>query len=64
MVLLSAMFADTAPVWLREVPVIERLRQIWVQNYIYVGDKLCWRTIDEYGLPASNHFIIELSVEA
>ena len=56
-VLLSAMFADTAPVWLQEVPVVERLRQIWVQNYIYVGDKLCWRTVDEHGLPASNHFI-------
>ncbi|HEX6736743.1 MAG TPA: IS1182 family transposase [Vicinamibacteria bacterium] len=31
--LLQAVSAPTAPAWLREVPAVEALRQIWVQQY-------------------------------
>ncbi len=31
--LLAALHAPTAPTWLREVPAVETLRQVWVQQY-------------------------------
>ena len=31
--LLSALFGSGAPTWLREVPAVEILRRVWVQNY-------------------------------
>lgn len=31
--LLTAIFASDAPGWLREIPAVELLRQVWVQNY-------------------------------
>ena len=33
--LLSAIFAPTAPAFLREIPAVEVLRRVWVQNYRY-----------------------------
>ncbi|HEY9661800.1 MAG TPA: transposase, partial [Allocoleopsis sp.] len=45
--LLSAIFAITGPVWLRQVPAIETLRRVWVQQYYYCEDRLRWRTKDE-----------------
>jgi transposase len=43
--LLEAVYAPVAPAWLRDVPAIEALRQIWVQQY-YAPDEagaLRWR---------------------
>src|ERR671912_2843082 len=31
--LLAAITAPVAPAWLREIPAIELLRQVWVQNF-------------------------------
>jgi transposase len=31
--LLSAVYADTAPAWLREIPAVQTLRRVWVQNF-------------------------------
>jgi len=31
--LLAAVYAPTAPAWLRAIPAVETLRQIWVQHY-------------------------------
>ena len=31
--LLAAVYAPTAPIWLREVPAVAILRQVWVQQY-------------------------------
>jgi transposase len=31
--LLAAIYAPTAPVWLREIPAVQVLRQVWLQNY-------------------------------
>jgi transposase len=33
--LLAAVFAPSAPVWLRELPAVERLRVIWVQQFYH-----------------------------
>ena len=43
---LSAVFAPAAPAWLREVPAVEILRQVWVQNYQWAEGKLAWRAAD------------------
>jgi transposase len=49
--LLSAVYASDAPPWLREVPAVETLRRVWVQQY-YLRDGLVvhWRTGKE-GIP-------------
>ncbi|MDQ3802298.1 MAG: IS1182 family transposase [Acidobacteriota bacterium] len=48
--LLSALYAADAPPWLREVPAVEALRRVWVQQY-YPRDGLAhWRTEKE-GIP-------------
>ena len=64
-VLLGMIYASDAPEWLRDVPAVERLRQVWVQNFVptehtgsggagrYIGR---WRT-EEDGLPPSLLFI-------
>ena len=36
--LLAAVYAATAPTWLREVPAVETLRQVWVQQYSAPGE--------------------------
>ncbi|HEY0418955.1 MAG TPA: IS1182 family transposase [Acetobacteraceae bacterium] len=33
--LLAAVFAPTTPVWLRELPAVERLRVIWIQQFYH-----------------------------
>lgn len=33
-----------APSWLREIPAIETLRQVWVQNFSIDDQKVSWRT--------------------
>src|SRR5215469_7594240 len=42
--LLSAVFEPEAPCWLREVPAVEILRRVWVQNYQWSEGKLSWRS--------------------
>jgi transposase len=43
---LSAVYAASAPAWLREVPAVGILRQVWVQNYQRTEGKLAWRAAD------------------
>lgn len=45
--LLQAVYGATAPLWLREVPAVETLRQVWLQQYYIEGDRLRWRTAKE-----------------
>jgi transposase len=54
--LLTAVYDPLAPIWLRELPAIQALRQIWVQNYFYdeVGH-LQWR--EAGNLPPATLFI-------
>lgn len=48
--LLSAIYAEDAPYWLREVPAVEALRRVWVQQYYIEKEVVHWRTEKE-GIP-------------
>jgi transposase len=54
--LLGATFSADAPSWLREVPAVETLRRIWVQNYLQAGDGARFRAAED-GLPPSAQFV-------
>lgn len=41
--LLSDLFAEATPAFLREIPAVKILRQVWVQNYRYDDGQLHWR---------------------
>ncbi len=45
--LLTRCYASGAPLWLREVPAVDILRQVWLQQYYVEDTRLRWRTIDE-----------------
>jgi transposase len=53
---LSAVYAPHTPVWLREVPAVETLRRVWVQQFYQEVDHIRWRTEAE-GIPPSSVFI-------
>jgi transposase len=38
MTLLRAIYADVAPRWLREVPAVETLRRVWVQQFVVIDE--------------------------
>ena len=42
--LLAAVMAPEAPAWLREIPAVETLRQVWVQQYQAPTDGVRWRS--------------------
>jgi transposase len=48
--LLSAITASDAPLWLREVPAVETLRRVWMQQYYMQSGLVHWRT-DKEGTP-------------
>jgi transposase len=54
--LLDAAYAPDAPAWLRQVPAVQTLRRVWVQNFYKEGDILHWRT-EARGFPAASDFI-------
>jgi transposase len=54
--ILDSVYADDAPHWLRELPAVEILRRIWVQQYYRVETEVRWRT-GEDGLPPASRFI-------
>ena len=47
--LLMAIYADDAPSWLRELPAVETLRQVWLQQYVVVdaSEPMRWRSQEE-----------------
>lgn len=45
--LLTDIFAPDAPALLREIPAVEILRRIWVQNYCWVNGHIRWRSNDD-----------------
>jgi transposase len=53
--LLADIYAADAPAWLRELPAVQILRRIWIQNYVWVEGQLHWR--DNDNLPPGNQFI-------
>ncbi|GAC1314033.1 MAG: IS1182-like element ISGvi6 family transposase [Ktedonobacteraceae bacterium] len=52
---LSAVFDPLAPAFLREIPAIQVLRQIWVQNYWMEDEHLRWRAAEH--IPPATLFI-------
>lgn len=44
--LLHALFAPEAPTWLREIPAVDVLRRVWVQNYHQSEGTLSWRSLE------------------
>lgn len=56
--LLLAIYAEDAPVWLREVAAIQILRQVWVQQYYVQEDQVHWRTKKGEGLPPHKLLIV------
>jgi len=54
--LLQAVYACDASAWLRELPAVEVLRRVWVQQYYVEADALRWRTAEE--LPPGAQLIV------
>jgi transposase len=54
--LLAAVHEVRAPAWLREVPAVQVMRRIWVQNYVPTETGLRWRTRAD-GLPPAARYI-------
>jgi transposase len=44
--LLTAIYGESSPTWLREIPAVEVMRQIWVQQYYIEGEQIHWRKDD------------------
>jgi transposase len=55
--LLDAIYSEDAPAWLREVPAVDTLRRVWLQNFFHDQDgNVKWRT-SETGIPPSTKFV-------
>jgi transposase len=56
MQLLKAIYDDeTTPQWLRQIPVVDILRQTWIHQYYVDNSQVCWRTAADLP-PAGNRF--------
>lgn len=44
--LLTNLYVSNSPQWLREVPAVETLRRVWIQQYIYLNGAIHWRDSD------------------
>ncbi len=53
--ILSAVFDPLVPTWLREIPAVQVLRQIWVQNYWMEDGRLRWREAEN--IPPASLFM-------
>ncbi len=53
--LLSAIYEAAAPGFLPEIPAVEILRQVWVQNYTWSDGKISWRSSED--IPPAAHYI-------
>ena len=45
--LLNAVFQRTSPTWLRQIPAVETLRRVWLQQYYCYEEQIRWRTQEE-----------------
>lgn len=53
--LLTDLHTAQAPTWLREIPAVQILRHIWIQNYVWVEGQQRWRSNED--LPPGKQFI-------
>jgi transposase len=61
--LLHAIYGPTAPDWVRKVPAVETLRQVWVQQYYVEGNVVRWREAKD-SPPAAQLIVSPYDVEA
>ena len=52
---LNAIYSAEAPTWLAEIPAVETLRRVWVQNFYWEQGELRWR--DTSNIPAAGECI-------
>ncbi|MEJ7873239.1 MAG: hypothetical protein WKF67_13355 [Rubrobacteraceae bacterium] len=53
----AAIYSGGAPSWLQEVPAVETLRKVWLQNFFHGHDgRVRWRTAEE-GIPPFRNFL-------
>src|SRR5207244_7042114 len=50
--LLTAVYAPTAPSWLAELPAVETLRLVWVQQYFMEEGHCHWRSNEQIPPPS------------
>ena len=50
--LLTAVYEPTAPAWLRELPAVETLRRVWVQQFFEEEGHCRWRRTDNIPPPS------------
>ena len=51
--LLDALDAATEQRWLREIPAVHTLRQVWGEQYVNVQGRLVWREVKDIPSPAA-----------
>lgn len=56
LIVLEALLCADAPPWVRQVPAVETLRRVWVQNFLATADGVRFRTPED-GLPRASGFI-------
>jgi transposase len=61
--LLSAIYEVTAPGFLCEIPAVETLRRVWIQNYTWIDGKIRWRSSEDIP-PAARYIGSPYDVEA
>ena len=54
--LLTAIYSDPAPGWLRELPTVDVMLRVWRQQYYFEGDQVHWR--DDKSLPPFKLLIV------
>jgi transposase len=54
--LLTAIYSDAAPGWLRELPTVDVMLRVWRQQYYFEGDQVHWR--DDKSLPPFKLLIV------
>lgn len=54
--ILTAIYGDAALVWLRELPAVEVMRQVWIQQYYVDDGQVKWR--DKKNLPPHKQLIV------
>jgi transposase len=53
--LLTALWDSATPAWLHEIPAVDLLRRIWIQNYLIEEGQIRWR--DHDNIPPATHFL-------
>jgi transposase len=61
--MLSAIYEAAAPGFLREIPAVQILRQVWVQNYNWTDGQVRWRSSEDIP-PAARSIGSPYDVEA